>query len=251
MRFKVVIKRIIIGIVIFFVAMCVFGFILQKMGYQPPPKPEPVQDAITETPKQQPDPAEPQAPQSVAGEPQPVASEAIDSARTDIDSGTSKTESDNIQVQKPITPLFDSVRTFQTAFNKSASLNKFGFQLPNLKVQEGEVNNVFQCKFTDNLILMGTVDKTNKGVKEITMMGQSDGTLESSTNLILCMAVIIASADSSLLPEQRGDILRELGFLGADNADIMNLSAKTEKNGLEYFINSSPLIGIIFGVSRK
>jgi hypothetical protein len=156
-----------------------------------------------------------------------------------------------ILVQATVKPLFGSVRDFRKVFNQTASKNQFNFQLPNIKVINGEANNVFQCKFTDNLGIIGTVDKTNKGVKEITMTGRSDGTLESSTNLILCMAVIIASVDPSLLPEQRGDVLRELGFFGAGNTDIMNLSTKTERNGLEYFFVSNPQLGIMFGVSRK
>jgi hypothetical protein len=208
-------------------------------------QPETAKQSVQEPDSQQ--PIEPVEPQKL---------EPIDPVRTDIDPGTIKTEEANTlsgtsQVQAPVTPLFASVNNFRRVFNQSASKNKFNFQLPNIKVQKGEANDVFQCKFTDNLLIMGTVDKTNNGVKEITMIGRPDGTLESSTNLILCMAVIIASADPALLPEQRGDILRELGFLGTDNTDIMNLSTKTEKNGLGYFINSSPLIGIMFGVSRK
>jgi hypothetical protein len=108
MRFKVVIKRIIIGIIIFVVAMWVIGFIMIKTGYQPPEETESAQDTITETPKQQPD--EPQAPPSVTDEPQPVQNaitevprqqpdpveprpallEPIDPARTDIDPGIIK-----------------------------------------------------------------------------------------------------------------------------------------------------------------
>jgi hypothetical protein len=56
MRVKTVIKRIIIGIGIFLVAMWVFGFILLKTGYQPPAKPEQSQP-LTEAPDEQTDDA--------------------------------------------------------------------------------------------------------------------------------------------------------------------------------------------------
>jgi hypothetical protein len=232
MRVKTVLKRVVIGIAIFFAAIIILGVILQATGYQPSAKPEQTQP-LTETLGEQADgTAEPQAPQTaITEEADPLP--------------------DDVPARATVTPLFGSVKNFRDAFNKSASMNNFNFQLPNLKVQNGEANNVFQCKFTDYLFIMGTVDKKNKGVKEITMMGRSDGTLESSTNLILCMAVIIASVDPSLAPEQRGDVLRELGFFSNDNTDIMNLPAKTEKNGLGYFLNSSPQIGIMFGVSRE
>jgi hypothetical protein len=95
MRVKTVIKRIVIGVVIFLVAMWVFGFILLKTGYKPPEKPEPSRP-LTEVPEEQADDAaEPQAPQSVAVEPQQevitetiqnsALLEPIDPARTDID----------------------------------------------------------------------------------------------------------------------------------------------------------------------
>jgi hypothetical protein len=226
-----------IGLVFWFVVLGTIGSRMDPpQRRQQAEQPETVNENV-----QTPEP-EPQQPEIVETEPKPVLLEPTEAANTLPDAS---------QTQAPVTPLFDSVRNFRRAFNRSASENSFNFQLPNIKVQNGEVNNVFQCKFTDYLLITGTVDKTNNGVKEITMIGGSDGTLESSTNLILCMAVIIASVDPSLLPEQRGDILRELGFLGAANTDIMNLSTKTEKNGFGYFIVSSPYLGITFGVSRK
>jgi hypothetical protein len=230
-----------LGLVFWFIVAAIIGSRMEPVQrQQQAEQPKTANQSI-----QEPEP-EPQQSTIVESEPKPAL----------IDRGTIEPEEANVlpgtnQVQAPITPLFDSVRNFRTVFNQSALKNSFNFQLPNIGVQNGEANNMFQCKFTNNLGIVGTVDKTNNGVKEITMIGSSDGTLESSTNLILCMAVIIASVDPSLLPEQRGDVLRELGFFGADNTDIMNLSTKTEKNRLQYFINSSPQIGIIFGVSRK
>jgi hypothetical protein len=103
MRVKTVIKRVVIGIVIFFVAMFAFGIILQITGYEPPAKPESAQKAITEMSRQQPaeqieSQGQPQAEpaQEVevppvleetrqTDEPQPALLEPIDPARTDID----------------------------------------------------------------------------------------------------------------------------------------------------------------------
>jgi hypothetical protein len=113
MRVKTVIKRILIGIAIFFVAMIVLGIILQITGYEPPaktesaterpktanesaqvPEPEaqqpdpiePTREALTETLRQQPvNPVEPQKDVSPEPEPKPALLEPIDPARTDID----------------------------------------------------------------------------------------------------------------------------------------------------------------------
>jgi hypothetical protein len=225
---------ILIGLVFWFV---VLGIIGSKMN--PPQRRQQAEQPETATESVQ--SPEPETQQAVAPEPeppQPLTEEA------NVLSGVS-------QVQAPVTPLFDSVGKFREDFNRAALANNFNFQLPNIGVQNGEANNVFQCKFTDSLFIVGTVDKANNGVKEITMLGGIDGTLESSTNIFLCMAVMIASADPSLLPEQRGDIFRELEIFGTDRTDLMGLSTKTEKNGIEYFVNISPQIGFIFGVSRN
>jgi hypothetical protein len=155
------------------------------------------------------------------------------------------------QVQAPATPLFDSVGKFREAFNRAALANNFNFQLPNIAMKDIEASNAFRYKFTEVLFVLGTVDEENHGVKEITMMSGIDGTLESSTNIFLCMAVMIASADPSLLPEQRGDILRELEVIGADRTSLMGLSTRTEKNGIGYFVNVSPQLGFVFGISRN
>jgi hypothetical protein len=75
MRVKTVIKRVVIGIAVFFAAIGILGVILQITGYQPPAKAKPVQDALTEAPARQPDPA---------------LLEPIDPARTDINPGVIK-----------------------------------------------------------------------------------------------------------------------------------------------------------------
>lgn len=84
MRVKTIIKRILIGIAIFVIAMWVIGFILIKTGYEPPAKPDPVAEQsetanksvqAPEPEPQAPQPVEPQAVQPVVVEPQQQASQ--------------------------------------------------------------------------------------------------------------------------------------------------------------------------------
>jgi hypothetical protein len=89
MRVKTVIKRVVIGIAIFFAAIFIFGIILQITGYQPPEKPEQPQP-LTEVPGEQADDAvEPQVRQTVADKPQ---QEVIPESQQQ----TARTVSDNI-----------------------------------------------------------------------------------------------------------------------------------------------------------
>jgi hypothetical protein len=143
--------------------------------------------------------------------------------------------------------LFDSVGGFVGAFNKAASRVGFGFRLGEPEVGEG---GRFQHSF-GYIYMWGAVDAESLGVTELTMIGATDGTLATAADLTLCMAVIIAIADPSLPPGGRGGILRELGFLGSGRERFGSLQAKTVKNGVEYFIDTSLGAGLMFGVSRK
>ena len=105
--------------------------------------------------------------------------------------------------------------------------------------------------FTEHLGIIGTVNKSDGSVKEVMMLGTGDGTYKSGGDIILCMLAIIASVDPKMAADKRIDILKDLGFLGGDDVDLTNLSGKTERNGIKYFISSSSVTGLMFGASRK
>lgn len=147
--------------------------------------------------------------------------------------------------------LFSTPGDFKSAFNKYTASNKLDLHIGELKVQEGEVQNTFTFMFNNHLGIVGSVNKTGGSVKEITMLGTGDGTFKSGSNIILCMVAVIATVDPGLAPEKRIDVLKDLGLVGNKKADIMNLSGKTERNGISYVISSSTVTGLIFGVSRK
>ncbi|MGZ3974624.1 MAG: hypothetical protein ACXVMI_10200 [Flavisolibacter sp.] len=147
--------------------------------------------------------------------------------------------------------LFASTVDFKNAFNEFSSSNKLDFQIEDIEVQEGQVQNTFQYMFTKNLGILGAVNKSDGGIKELTMLGSGDGTFKSGSNIFLCMAAIIATVDPTLQPEKRGDILRDLGITDKNDSDITNMEGKTERNGIKYYVSSSPSIGFMFGASRK
>jgi|GEM_PF-2397762 len=146
--------------------------------------------------------------------------------------------------------LFATTDDFKNVFNEFTSSNDFNLQIDDLDVQEGEVQNVFQYMFNENLGILGTVNKSDESVKEVTMIGRGNGTFKSGGNIFLCMAAIIGAVDPSLKPEERGEILKDLGLLNK-NTDFTKMSNKTERNGIKYFVTSSDLMGLMFGASRK
>jgi hypothetical protein len=148
--------------------------------------------------------------------------------------------------------LFDSPESFKTVFNKYASTHDLDdLQIDELEVKEGEVQNSFQYMFTAHLGIIGSVNKTDGSVKDITLLGTGDGTIKSGSNIILGIVAIIATVDPGLTPDDRMAILKKLKIMGDDDADITNLSTKTSRNGIKYFVSSSKAMGLWFGASRE
>jgi hypothetical protein len=148
--------------------------------------------------------------------------------------------------------LFKSSSEFRTSFNNAAKANNFGYQINNIPIKGGEIRDTFQIMFGSNIGIIGTVNKTNAEVIELSMVGAPDGTIDTTTEIILCMATIMNTIDPSLKSEDKGSILEELKFINSDEGtDIMDLSSQTIRNGIEYSLSTSRYIGIMLSVSRK
>jgi hypothetical protein len=148
--------------------------------------------------------------------------------------------------------LFDSPESFKTIFNKYTSSHDLeDLQIDDIEVKHGEVQNTFQYMFTEHLGVIGTVNKSDGSVKEITLIGTGDGTIKSGSNIILGIVAVIATVDPSLTPDGRMGILKKLKIMGDDDADLSDLSTKTRHNGIKYFVSSSKAMGLWFGASRE
>lgn len=147
--------------------------------------------------------------------------------------------------------LFENANDFKAAFNKFCHSNSLDFEIGRLKVEDGEVQNTFSCTLNDHLAIIGSVNKSDGTVKEVTMIGSGNGTAGSGGNILLCMMALIATVEPDLEPAQRTDVLKELGFLGDKDVDIMDMSTKTDHNGIHYWVNTSKTIGVMFGASRQ
>jgi hypothetical protein len=142
-------------------------------------------------------------------------------------------------------PILKSTQLFKQAFNHFASEIGFKYDIANLEISGG----MFKYMLNKHLALIGTVDKDDS-LKELLMIGTSDGTWSSGADIFLCMGVIMSAVDPTLQSDGRGNILRKLKMLDG-NVDFAKLSAKTEKNGFVYSIHSNAELGIMFSVTRK
>ncbi len=143
-----------------------------------------------------------------------------------------------------------TLEVFQQRFNDAAAGVDANFSINNLEIEKGEVQDSFHTMLTDNIGLLGTVNKADGTVRDVMIMGQGDGSLQSGVDIIIAIGTIIATVHPEFTPEKRGQVLTDLGLFD-ENMDITNLDSDTVRGQYKYWINSSPAIGIMFGVKDK
>ncbi|GIM45921.1 hypothetical protein DNHGIG_14700 [Collibacillus ludicampi] len=137
---------------------------------------------------------------------------------------------------------------FKVSFNQQAQAFGASFRINSLEIDEGPVQNSFKYMLNDHLGLVGSINKKDGSIRDVMLLGQGDGTLKSGLDILGGMGALIAATNPSLPPEERGQILKDLGI--TKGADLSNVDKSTVRNGLKYTLSSSKDIGIMFGVSN-
>lgn len=157
-----------------------------------------------------------------------------------------KVEKPKVDIKAP--RIINSLDDVKLRFNEFASSNNIKFRINQLTIEEGEKMNTFTYDFNDNISWLGTINKSDNSVNEITMISRGDGTSLSGMQMVVMMLGVIATADPSIKPTDRGDILRRLGLLDNDKLSD-KMSKNTIQNGIKYWVNISPEMGVWFGAS--
>ena len=100
---------------------------------------------------------------------------------------------------------------FRTAFNaKSVALNlSHRFHIGNIPVVSGAVKNTLMFSFSDSLSVAGSVDKASGEIDSLWVCANG-GTEERAADLLLLPTVIVATLDTSISKERRGEVVLEL-----------------------------------------
>jgi hypothetical protein len=147
-------------------------------------------------------------------------------------------------------PVFNTPYDFKTAFNKAVPHTKLGYEIAELLITEGNLQNTFHATLNSHLALAGTMHKETGKVLDVMMIGTGDGSIQSATDIFLCMATLIHAVDPKMPAKESSMILKELGMLG-NTESIMHLNKQTDRNGIRYFLTSSEITGFTFGVSHN
>jgi hypothetical protein len=119
-----------------------------------------------------------------------------------------------------------------------------------LELKSGEIQDVYQSMLTENIGLLITANKKDGSVRDVTLIAQGDGTFKSGADIIIAIGTLITAFHPESTPDERGQVLKDLGLF-KEGTDILNLKGNTTRGKYKYWINSSPTIGIMFGVQDK
>lgn len=111
-------------------------------------------------------------------------------------------------------------------------------------VEEGDVQDVFQHEINAGVFIQGSVNKLDGSVREVSVIiGAQD--LGQAAEGFLAMALLIEVSSPDLLPEERGDVLRELRLFEED-VDISTLDGSVRRGNIEYTLLGVEGVGLFF-----
>lgn len=142
--------------------------------------------------------------------------------------------------------ILENTDLFKSRFNQFCAETDFSYRINNLRVEPGEVKNTFTYMFSQHIGLVGVVNKSDEALASITAIYDRQ---EDAINFMLVMGATIYAINPELTPDDRGQILEDLGLMD-ENADLTNLSNNTIRNGVKYWINASDVTGIMFGAEN-
>lgn len=170
---------------------------------------------------------------------------AVEEAKKKADEEAQKKADEEKKKQEIPGTIGMTPEEFKAAFNKFS--NDFGssLKIKTLKVQDGPVQDGFKVILTDNLGITGTVNKKDGSVRDVLILGRGDGTPKSGSDLIVSFGILIAATNPDLSSDERGGVLKDLGFF-EKNVDVNKMDKSTIRNGIEYSIKGSDMLGLMF-----
>jgi hypothetical protein len=141
-----------------------------------------------------------------------------------------------------ITPM-----QFAEGFNRTAVGVQSSLRMRAPEIAPG-VRPMFKQMFTTNLGIIGSCTSDGNLVS-IILMGKGDGTVESSKDILVGMAVVIGAISPELPKEERGRILKETGLF--DSATLPEFKGVSYRNGRKYQISKDQILGLSMIVSAE
>lgn len=123
---------------------------------------------------------------------------------------------------------------------------KSNLRCETLKLETGAVNDSFIASVTENIALIGSIDKKTQQLQSVTMIAQGDGTMHSGANIMLGIGQLIMATAPELDAKGRGQLLKDMGLTPENLED--GKEGRHVIGNKKFFFSMSDLIGLWFGV---
>lgn len=157
--------------------------------------------------------------------------------------------SGNTAEPKPQKSLGMKPEEFRRSFNSIVGQIDTDWKLAEFDIEKGEVNDTFKRMLSNNIGVIGTVNKTDGSLREIMVM--ASGSADPAENL-KAIAVILAVSQSinAVTPkEENSKVVSDMVQTALENIKTGKPVEKTVGN-LKYTASASEFIGLMFAVSQ-
>lgn len=151
--------------------------------------------------------------------------------------------------KKEVRSLGFSPVEFAQKFNQQSKTMapQFQFAVPAPDILE---SGTFGYIFNNGYEMLGIIDKESNKVIELRLTGLPF-TPEQAGNLMMLYAITMATVNPELQPEQRGQILKQLGLDVSKNTDFTTLNGKTKVGNYSYTAKFDKDKGFIFVITAR
>lgn len=173
-------------------------------------------------------------------------SQEISSETKPVDVTLPEEPQEEVQDESAVPLLGCDSKTFQKNFNQAAKTFKSNLRCETLKLETGAVNDSFIASVTENIALIGSIDKKTQQLQSVTMIAQGDGTIHSGANIMLGIGQLIMATAPELDAKGRGQLLKDMGLTPENLKD--GKDGRHVIGNKKFFFSMSDLIGLWFGV---
>ena len=137
--------------------------------------------------------------------------------------------------------------SFRQAFNNSGKKLETTIRITTVSYQSGSVRNSMKANLNSAILSMiGSLEKKSKKLSSVTLIIAPNGDDDNVIEMVLGMGQLIATIDPKLSPEQRGQLIRDMGFYDSGLKPGSGGEKKLGKNKFFYAVIEGA--GIWFGV---
>ncbi|QGG46965.1 hypothetical protein [Heliorestis convoluta] len=148
------------------------------------------------------------------------------------------------QPTEPVRTLGITTDEFKSSFNALATLEIGDLTIDEFAVTEGRAQDVVRFSFRDLYEIMGTVNKDDNTLRNISIIGPG------GDELVTYIEVLIGATDSSIEGEGIALILDELGLRGT-NFDLSSMKTEYVYNEHKYIISGTKVLGLTFTIQHR